>query len=127
MTNLDRKEIFIKIQNNEPLDIRELRMVENALVISECIDKIMNESIGIEDNGFGLVTAMKYDKKERLVTSDEDCADCLCRVCARNRCNDSYNRKSEEDGRSCECNCKIGDKLIETEDDCPEFLPDEDN
>ena len=67
------------------------------------------------------------DKKERLVTSDEDCADCLCRVCARNRCNDSYNRKSEEDGRSCECNCKIGDKLIETEDDCPDFLPDEDN
>lgn len=66
------------------------------------------------------------DKKERLVTSDEDCADCLCRVCARNRCNDSYNRKSKEDGRSCECNCKIGDKLIETEDDCPDFLPDED-
>lgn len=67
------------------------------------------------------------DKKERLVTSDEDCADCLCRVCARNRCNDSYNRISEKDGRSCECNCKIGDKLIETEDDCPDFLPDEDN
>lgn len=66
-------------------------------------------------------------KKERLVTSDEDCADCLCRVCARNSCNDSYNRKSEEDGRSCECNCKIGDKLIETEDDCPDFLPDEDS
>lgn len=66
------------------------------------------------------------DKKERLLSSDEDCADCLCRVCARNSCNDSYNRKSEEDGRSCECNCKIGDKLIETEDDCPDFLPDED-
>ena len=58
MTNLDRKEIFRKIQSNEPLDIRELRMVENALVISECVDKIMNESIGIEDNGFGLITAM---------------------------------------------------------------------
>lgn len=66
------------------------------------------------------------DKKERLVTSDEDCADCLCRLCARNSCNDSYNRKSEKDGQSCECNCKIGDKLIETEDDCPDFLPDED-
>jgi hypothetical protein len=65
MTNLDRKEIFRKIQNNEPLDIRELRMVENALVISECIDKIMNESIGIEDNGFDLVTAMRiYGGKE---------------------------------------------------------------
>jgi hypothetical protein len=65
MTNLDRKEIFRKIQNNESLDIRELRMVENALVISECIDKIMNESIGIEDNGFDLVTAMRiYGGKE---------------------------------------------------------------
>lgn len=66
-------------------------------------------------------------KQERLVTSDEDCADCLCRVCARNSCNDSYNHISEEDGRGCECNCKIGDKLIETEDDCPDFLPDEDD
>lgn len=66
------------------------------------------------------------DKKERLLTSDEDCTDCLCRVCARNSCNDSYNHKLEEDGRRCECNCKIGDKLIETEDDCSDFLPDED-
>lgn len=41
--------------------------------------------------------------------------------------NDSYNHISEEDGRGCECNCKIEDKLIETEDDCPDFLPDEDD
>lgn len=66
-------------------------------------------------------------RQERIVTSEEDCADCLCRVCARNGCNDSYNHISEEDGRRCECNCKIGDKLIETEDDCSDFLPDEDD
>ena len=33
------------------------------------------------------------DKQERLVASDEDCADCLCRVCARNICNDSRSSK----------------------------------
>ena len=65
------------------------------------------------------------EKAERVVTSDADCADCLCRVCARNSCNDSYNHKLENGFANCECNCKIGDKLIETEDDCPNFLPDE--
>lgn len=65
-------------------------------------------------------------KKERIVMSDEDCADCLCRVCARNSNNDSYNHKLEDGYANCECNCKIGDKLIETEDDCSGFLPDED-
>jgi len=65
-------------------------------------------------------------KKKRLVESDEDCADCLCRVCARNNCNDSYNTQLKEGYANCSCNCKIGDKLIETEDDCPQFLPDED-
>lgn len=65
-------------------------------------------------------------KKERLIKSDEDCADCLCRVCARNSCNDSYNIELEGGYANCSCNCSIGDKLIETEDDCPNFLPDED-
>lgn len=65
-------------------------------------------------------------KKDRLVESDEDCADYLCRVCARNSCNDSYNTRLEDGYANCSCNCKIGDILIETEDDCPNFLPDED-
>ena len=64
-------------------------------------------------------------KKDRLIESDEDCADCLCRVCARNNCNDSYNAQLENGYPNCSCNCEIGDKLIETEDDCPYFLPDE--
>lgn len=66
------------------------------------------------------------NKQERLVTSDEDCADCLCRVCARNAYNDSYNHKLENGGKTCTCNCKPSDTLVETEDDCPKFLPDED-
>lgn len=65
----------------------------------------------------------------RDILSDEDCADCLCRVCARNACNDSWNPKLEEPGdmgKSCECNCHIGDlnAVYETENDCPNFLPD---
>ena len=65
-------------------------------------------------------------EKERLIKSDEDCADCLCRVCAKNSCNDSYNSELKRGYAYCSCNCNIGDKLIETEDDCPDFLPDED-
>lgn len=61
----------------------------------------------------------------KTLTSDTDCANCLCRVCARNVCNDSYNQQLETDFSRCECNCRIGDAVIETEDDCPIFLPDE--
>ena len=64
-------------------------------------------------------------KTNRLILSDEDCADCLCRVCARNSCNDSYNHDINNDYVTCICDCNIGDILIETEDDCPNFLPDE--
>ena len=62
----------------------------------------------------------------RRIVSDVDCADCLCRVCARNECNDSYNEiHAKSDRMDCTCECNLGDKLIETEDDCPLFLPDE--
>lgn len=63
----------------------------------------------------------------RKVKSDADCADCLCRCCARNECNDSYNREVEKDGGYCTgCN-GCNEQVIETEEDCPrgEFLPDE--
>ena len=63
----------------------------------------------------------------RKANSDEDCADCLCRSCARNRYVDSYNSQVEKDGEYCEgCNnCK--GYVIDTEDDCPRGnpLPDE--
>jgi len=64
----------------------------------------------------------------RVITSYEDCADCLCRVCARNECNDSYNAihaKNERAGCTCECN--FGDEIKETIDDCHLFLADEDD
>lgn len=65
----------------------------------------------------------------RDILSDADCADCLCRVCARNACNDSWNPKLEEPGdrgKNCECNCSIGDvdAVYETENDCQDYLPD---
>ena len=63
----------------------------------------------------------------RLVKSDLDCADCLCRVCARSEHNDSYNEKINHTDLMCApCYfCEIGRELIETEEDCSEFLPDE--
>ena len=81
---------------------------------------------GVIVGGEAVKEQNQFVKKERVVMSDEDCADCLCRVCARNAYNDSYNHKLENGYANCECNCKKGDKLIETEDDCPNFLPDED-
>ena len=65
----------------------------------------------------------------RKAVSDADCADCLCRVCARSEYNDAYNAQVEKDKRYCEgCNACSGE-VIDTEDDCPrgEFLPDEDD
>lgn len=70
---------------------------------------------------------MRITKGKRLVKSGEDCADCLCRVCARNRDNDSINRELKNGEANCSCNCKPGDELIETEEDCPRFLPDEED
>ncbi len=59
----------------------------------------------------------------RILRSDEDCADCLCRVCARNACNDSQNPL--HDRPDCYCDCDIGSsQVVETTDDCNLFLPD---
>ena len=57
---------------------------------------------------------------KRLVLSDEDCADCLCRVCARNEHNDAHNEKIDfKDCEPCE-HCKIGESyLVDISDDCP--------
>lgn len=65
----------------------------------------------------------------RKAISDADCADCLCRVCARSEYNDAYNAQVEKDKGYCEgCNA-CSEEVIETEEDCPrgEFLPDEDD
>lgn len=59
----------------------------------------------------------------RIATSGRDCADCLCRVCARNACNDSQNERLDE--KNCSCNCDAFGEIIETEEDCEFFLTDE--
>lgn len=124
----------------------ELKLIcssrRNALLIKAIMEKDDRYQSGFHGNPFfdshdfdGFISNIQKEKgeikeanpkKERLIESDEDCADCLCRVCARNSCNDSYNVQLENGYANCSCNCKIGDKLIETEDDCPKFIPDED-
>lgn len=60
----------------------------------------------------------------QTVTSDTDCVDCLCRVYARNVCNDSQNVNIDE--KTYTCNCDVFNELIETEEDCESYLPDDD-
>lgn len=63
----------------------------------------------------------------REAIRDEDCVDCLCRVCARNRYIEAYNKIVEQDRDWCEgCNL-CNREVIETQSDCPResFLPDE--
>ena len=52
------------------------------------------------------------------------CADCLCRVCARNECGDNYNPGIDNDCLG--CNGCTG--TIDLPTDCPKeaFVPDED-
>lgn len=62
----------------------------------------------------------------RIVTSDLDCTDCLCAVCARNQdtsMDNSCLKHYEKVCAPCD-NCRLGQELIETEDDCSEFLGD---
>ena len=57
----------------------------------------------------------------------EDFADCLCRVCARNIYNDSYNVNINAFSVMC-CSCGSCDDnqdVIETDKDCISFLPDQ--
>lgn len=54
------------------------------------------------------------------------CANCLCRVCARNASNDSYNRLVTRFSQCCSCSsCRVFGEAIQTEEECPGYLPDE--
>ena len=62
------------------------------------------------------------------VTSDLDCADCLCAVCAKSIHTSIENEKVDYLKMDCDpCNnCEIGDFLTEVEEDCPHgFLGDD--
>lgn len=62
-------------------------------------------------------------REHREVKSDLDCADCLCRVCARNTVNDSSNPAVTY--KECGCDeCRVGSIVVETTEDCPKFAPD---
>lgn len=55
-----------------------------------------------------------------------NCIDCLCRICARNRDNDSLNKKLAENEKNCSCNvCDIFGEIVLTETDCDQYLEDE--
>lgn len=59
----------------------------------------------------------------RTVKSNMDCADCLCRVCARNTVNDSSNPTVAY--KECGCGeCCVGSIVVETTEDCLQFAPD---
>lgn len=61
----------------------------------------------------------------RIFKSMEDCSDCLCRVCANNQDNDSINSATDGIAR-CSCGvCEVFSEIVETEADCPNFIPDE--
>lgn len=62
----------------------------------------------------------------RKFKSMEDCADCLCRVCARSVHNDSRNPAMDISDMGCyPCDyCDVNYEVIETDADCDTFLPD---
>lgn len=54
------------------------------------------------------------------------CANCLCRVCARNVDNDSNNQLVRIFTTCSSCNsCRVFGEAIQTEEECPGYLPDE--
>ena len=65
------------------------------------------------------------EEGKRIVSSNMDCADCICRVCARNSANDFCIGDAELACEACN-NCEIGDLLMETDDMCDKFICDED-
>ena len=119
---------FWKYVDTMPKDV--LQKMLNA------IDVALVCACAFEDTSNTLAHMEKLDKeheaKERprqLVEGDESCADCLCRVCARNEKNDATNSALEggyADCIPCEC-CKIGAELVVLPEDCPKgaYLPDE--
>ena len=85
----------------------------------------MEKNIGVYEIRIskGQIEENKLRKFRKL----EDCADCLCRVCARNIYNDSYNiNMNAFSARCCSCgSCNENQDVIETDKDCISFLPDQ--
>lgn len=83
----------------------------------------LDEVESITDEEVNCLVSMDEEVVGKLV--DPGCADCLCRVCARNECTDNYSETCDHDCLG--CNRCTGPVVLE--DDCPreEFVPDGDN
>lgn len=54
-----RDNIMNKIRNQIPLELNELRIVENALTMDELFTEVLDESLGLDvGNTFNLSTSM---------------------------------------------------------------------
>lgn len=72
------------------------------------------------------VLAWVEELEERIGVVKEQpiCGDCLCRVCARNKCTDNYNHACDKECEGCD-GCT---GVVDTPDDCINvggFMPDE--
>lgn len=67
---------------------------------------------------------MKHEGKYYYWESYEDCAECLCAVCARNTCTDICNPKVKWYEKNCYCDCRPGSIVNVTLNDCSQFVGD---
>lgn len=97
---------------------------ESEEEIRKTVKGNIESSLGCKVCDVGVLQRKQNEKHEmRKAESDADCADCLCRCCARSVYNDAYNHIVDEDGEYCEgCNACSG-YVIETEEDCPRGNP----
>lgn len=96
-------------------------------IIDELVDLAKQARVFLRDGKFfsDNTPSEEYNSAgHRIVAHDFDCADCLCRVCARNTNNDMI----ADVDFTCEAcaSCKIGKELIETDDDCKNFVSEND-
>lgn len=118
------KEVLQKL--SDAIDIAcvclgDLNRLSRTLDTMDRLDHQHNES--------GQETDSEAFREKRIVEGPESCADCLCRVCARNVGCEGHNPELDggyADCESCE-NCKVGETIIvDVPGDCPRlaFLPD---
>ncbi len=130
------KETIQELQSGKFWDYTDLMPQDVLQKLCDAVDVALVCVSAFEDTNNAIAHMDKLDKEHeankksrQLVEGDESCADCLCRVCARNGKNDATNSTLEggyADCIPCEC-CEIGDELVVLPEDCPKsaYLPDE--
>lgn len=91
-------------------------------LIDHCVKYYDHEIECIEEYGSDNPEVKEYHMAKLY---NPGCAECLCRVCARNECTDNYNSKVSEYEKCSGCSNCTGS--VELEKDCPrdDFVPDE--